>query len=110
MLRGKRVDTIDLGDWFSHSAIEQRPGDCAHDYPWGMFPAEVGKRYLILAQRTALGPRRVSMLVPENATGGVFALTSNNTAVSYYETRKNKRVKVNLNDLAQRLKGTLKSR
>jgi hypothetical protein len=98
VLRGAPADTIDLGDWFSQSATkgEKFPG-------YGMFPAEVGKRYLVFAHRTELGTRHVSMLVPEGASQNVYELTDDNTAVN------DARTKVNLDELAQRLESTPKS-
>lgn len=103
MLRGDPADTIDLGDWFSDMAIKERPGVYSHNYPGGMFPAEVGKRYLVFAHRTELGTRHVSMLVPEGAWQNVYELTDDDTAVN------DARIKVNLDELAQRLESTPKS-
>ena len=103
MLRGDPADTIDLGDWFSDTAIKERPGVYSHNYPGGMFPAEVGKRYLVFAHRTELGTRHVSMLVPEGAWQNVYELTDDDTAVNAART------KVNLDELAQRLESTPKS-
>jgi hypothetical protein len=98
VLRGAPADTIDLGDWFSQSATkgEKFPG-------YGMFPAEIGKRYLVFAHRTELGTSHVSTLVPEGAWQNVYELTDDDTAVN------DARIKVNLDELVQRLESTQKS-
>jgi hypothetical protein len=103
MLRGAPADTIDLGDWFSDSKIEDRPGVFSNNYPGGMFPAEVGKRYLVFAHHIDLGTRHVSTLVPVGAWQNVYELTSDDTAVNDAGT------KVNLDELAKQLESALKS-
>jgi hypothetical protein len=97
MLRGAPADTIDLGDWFSDSKIKDRPGVYSNNYPGGMFPADVGERYLVFAHRTELGTSHVSMLVPEGAYQNVYEFKSDQTAVNDEGT------KVTVSELARQL-------